>query len=106
MPLSATRPRGVTRPKHHEMHYILDCRMAMSLRPGLYSNSAPEVKLFRPHTQCATRSASGPRRLLLNLNIAAIEVAAGGIAGAHADRERVQSSGIAVVCDVNREGDL
>jgi hypothetical protein len=108
MPLPATRPRGATRQKHHEMRYILDCRMAMSLRPGLYSNSAPEVKPFRPPKTppCTTRSASGPRRLLLNLNIAAIEVAAGGIAGAHADGERVQSSGIAVVCDVNREGDL
>jgi len=107
MPLPATRPRGATRQKHHEMRYIFDCRMATSLRPGLYSNSAPEVKPFRPHTpKCTTRSASGVRRLLLNLNVAAIEVAAGGIAGAHADGERVQSSGIAVVCDVNREGDL
>jgi len=44
MPLPATQPRGATRPKHHEMHYIFDCRMATSLRPGLYSNSAPEVK--------------------------------------------------------------
>jgi hypothetical protein len=55
MPLPATQPRGATRPKHHEMHYILDCRMAMSLRPGLYSNSVPEVNLSDPTTPHGAR---------------------------------------------------